>query len=249
MANKKKLIASLSVLVALFLLFLFFFFVYFTPAKNEHGKIAKLPSHDLTLFVDEYGTSWTWDGGGFDINITYNGQDFRTKEDIMRILNNDTFVGSRGYCYFYDAQNNLFMKLSMDTHFYRSDGGAMYSISKYVPFGMYYDRADDPFRRALGLGPLLCWSKELSDKQSGQSGKIASARYWFLYKSRIYEVGVSIFSASFQLAFAFTLYLIPLIICLCWRNKKTIFCVIGIYVITGIVNIAYYFNNYPWLSW
>jgi DNA topoisomerase IB len=51
------------------------------PVKNEYSKIAKLPSHDLTLFIDENGKARRND---LYENVTYNGQDFKTKDDIIR---------------------------------------------------------------------------------------------------------------------------------------------------------------------
>ena len=245
MPNKKKaVITLLSALLAFLLLFTLFFFAYFMPVRSEHDKIAKLPSHDLTLFIDEHGR---FAYNGLFTNITYNGQDCRTKEDFIRVLDNDTFVGSRGYCYFYDAQNDLFLELGMDTHFSRGDGKAWYHIDEYVPYVMHYKNSHEPLLRALGLGPIYCWFNELSVDASGQT--IDEARYWFLYQYSPVDVEVSIFSASLQLAFAFALYLIPVIVYLLWRNKKIIFCAVGVYVLMGIANTAYYFANYPWLSW
>jgi hypothetical protein len=247
MPNKKKIITALSsVIVCFLLLFMCFFFGYFMPVKNEYDKIAKLPSHDLTLFIDEQGR---FAHNDLFSNITYNGQACKTKEDFIRILNNDTFIGSRGYCYFYDAQNSLFLKLGMDTHFWKGDGSAYFYIDEYVPFSMNYESSGEPLLRALGLGPIHCWFQELSDSKSDQVGTIAAARYNFLYQLSYRGIDVSMFSASLQLAFAFALYLIPLIVCLFWRNKKIVLRVFGIYILVGIANIWYYLSNYPWLSW
>ena len=197
MPNKKKiLIAFSSVTTCFLLLFLCFFFGYFMPAKDEHDKIAKLPSHDLRLFIDEQGRFAYND---LFSNITYNGQECRTKEDFIRVLNNDTFVGSRGFCYFYDAQNNLVLKLGMDTHFWKGDGLAWFYIDEYVPFIMNYENSGEPLLRALGLGPIYCWLQELSDSKSGQVGTIAETRYRFLYQFGSGDIEISIFSASLQL--------------------------------------------------
>ncbi|MDR1065303.1 MAG: hypothetical protein LBL25_02940, partial [Oscillospiraceae bacterium] len=166
-ARKKAFRALLSVVIVFLLLFSLFFFAYFMPVKNEHDKIAELPSHDLRLFIEEYAEAQ--DSG-------------MTRADILTALNNDTFVGSRGYSYFYDDEHSLFMKLGTDTRFWDSSGKATYSIGEYARFRMYYADPGDHFRRALGLGPIYCWVYELSDKKSNIVGTIASERYWFLYQ-------------------------------------------------------------------
>lgn len=242
MPNKKKLFIMLqSAAIAFMLLFIFFFFAYFLPVQNEHAKIAKLPSHDLTLFVDGNGNFADNDLHG---NITYNGQVCRTKEDFSEVLDHDTFAGSAGFSYFYDADHNLYLMLGMDTLFMNGDGRAFYYIEEYPAFHMYFNTQADPLIRALGLGPLYTWRHEL---QSRLAETIAESRYWFSYRYSRGHVEVSVLSASLQLAFAFALYLIPMIICLFWRNKKTILCVAGIYVLLGAINTVYYLGHYPWL--
>lgn len=245
--KNKPLQMALSAMAVFLLLFIFFFFAYFMPIKKEHDQIAALPSHDLTLFVDEDG-NFADNGIRANGTLSYNGQACRTKEDIFKVLNDDMFVGTRGYCYFYDEQHNLYMRLGMDTYF-SSGGSALFSIDEYIPFAMYFETATTPLFSGVGLGPIYAWNEELSADNSSQAGTIASARYCFLYGSLRNEVPVSIFSASLQLALAFTPYLLPLLVCLLWRSKKTILCGVGVYLLLFIINTAYYFANYPWLSW
>ena len=244
MQDKKKILVLLAA-ASFAALFLALYFAYFLPVKQEHAHIAKLPSHDLTLFVDESGQ---FAHNDMAKGVTYNGQVCRTKEDFLRVLGGDAFAGSLGYYYFYDAQHNLVLNLGMDTQFRNGDGSASYFIGAYPPFGMYFDSAFEPFVRGLTLGPLLSWNFELSDDNSSQVGRIAEARYWFLYQYSSGDWAVSAVSASVQLALAFTLYLMPAFACLLWRRKKVIFSAAGTYVLLGIFNVVYYLWNYPWLS-
>ena len=244
----KKKITLVTAIVCFVILSVYFFFAYFMPVQNEHSKIAGLPSHDLTLFIDEHG-DFAYNGSS--PSITYHGQECRTEEDIISVLNNDTFAGSSRYYYFYDSQHNLFMKLGMGIRFFDGEEYASYSIDEYVPYSMKYENYFVPLWRTLALGPLYSWHHELSGSNSTSSGTISAGRYQFLYsRYPSYEdTKVSVFSASLQLALAFTLYLIPLIVCLLWRRKKVFRRVIGIYVLLGIVNLVYYLCNYQWLSW
>lgn len=244
--KKNKRLIILSAVGIFLILFSLFFFGYFMPVKYEHNKIAKLPSHDLTHFIDEYGNIAY---NTMYYPVTYNGRECRTKEDFQEVLNHDTFAGSMGYHYFYDMEHNLFLRLGMDTDFRLGDGRAIFSIDDYVDFAMYYDTPVDPFVRGLGLGPVLSWLYELFDSNSSTAGTVASSRYWFIYQDKVHKVEVPILSASLQLALAFTIYLIPLLACVVLRRKIIVFYTIGIYVLVFIGNIVYYTSNYSWMSW
>lgn len=240
----KKYRAPVLCAIAFALLFLLFYVGYFMPVKAEYANIAALPSHDLTLFMDETGRFASND---MFAGITYLGQPCKTKEDIMRVLQQDYIVGSQGYGYFYDAEHSLVLKLGMDTHFWNGEGNAWFSIDAYTPYRMTFAHAGTPLWRMLALGPVYGWLHELSPSNSNQAGTIAQARYTFLHETSVNGEAVSPLSVALQLALAITLYLLPLILALLYRTKKVTRIVLGTYLLIGIANTIYYLTHYPWL--
>ena len=237
---------AISIFIIFLSLFAALFFAYFFPVQFQHARIAKLPSHDLTLFQDEEGrTIYNGDTGGV---ITYDGEVVSSKDDFIRIFNNDkvtSWLG--GYIYFYDAEKNLFLALSTTSYMSSASVSSrpMFLIREYKSDYKLPLDSPPPFIRAAGLGPFMFLRNEMT------GGDISSSRYSFVYSLASHQgyPKISTLNASLQIALAFAPYFIPLVCCVIYRRKKTIFISAGCYVLLFVLNIAYYMVSYPWLRW
>ena len=121
---------------------------------------------------------------------------------------------------------------------------AEFMIMDYIPYYIYSDDVFTPFIRAIRLGPFFCYLYELASKRSRDNSTISGLRYWYTYRFRRNDVGISILSASLQVSFAIFLYVIPLIIYCYWRNSIIGAIVFICYAYVACLNFFYYFDNY-----
>ena len=262
MKGHKMFIASICSIFILF--FILIFFAYFYPIQSNYNKIAKLPSHDLTLFRDEYDrVRFSYPSGsyavyeydfekdevirdGYSQFLFYDGEIINDRDDLFRMLNDDKLRSwNRKHYYFYDAENNLYMVFNNER-----DARISFTIKDYIHGYMLHMRNPPPFTSALGLGPLMFLSMEMFNV-SGYTAWVSEARYGILANNPPNELVISPLRASLQIAFVFTLYLLPLLFCIAYLdiNKATISIVAGFYFIVFIINSIYNFLNYSWLSW
>ena len=127
-----------------------------------------MPSHDLTLFRDEYD-----------------------RDDLFRMLNDDKLRSwNRKHYYFYDAENNLYMVFNNER-----DARISFTIKDYIHGYMLHMRNPPPFTSALGLGPLMFLSMEMFNV-SGYTAWVSEARYGILANNPPNELVISPLRAS-----------------------------------------------------
>ena len=231
------------ILVVYLTLFVFFYFVYFLPPKIEHWRISKLPSHDLTLFVDVKGNFIGVSHSMLNRAESYDGTELYTAGDIIQLFNNDTFV-ARKINYFYDDQNGLFMTLYKGSNYTGIEGSGLFSINEYMPYSLYFENAYAPFLRCIKLGPLFSIGSELSPSQIGSTSSISGSRYGFMHNANTDLEKVSILSTALQIAFAYLVYIIPLIICFFWRNYFFGILVFFAYLYVSYLSFIHMFTYY-----
>ncbi|MCL2046759.1 MAG: hypothetical protein FWG88_10305 [Oscillospiraceae bacterium] len=176
---------------------------------------------------------------------SYDGIELYTAGDIIRFFNNDTFV-ARKINYFYDNKNGLFMTLYKGSNYTGVEGSGLFSLNEYMPYSLYFENTYAPFLRCIKLGPLFSIGAELSPNQIGSTRSISGARYGFMHNATDLEK-VSILSAAIQIAFAYLVYIIPIIICIFWRKYSFSLLVFFAYLYVSYLNFVYMFTFYfPW---
>jgi len=125
MSKRKRLAIYISVIF--FVLFAILYFGYFFPTQFMYNRIAKLPSHDLTLFRNEYDRviyQYPYDTymyfeydfdkdevirDGYSQFLIYDGEIVNDRDALIRVLNNDKLSSWDGkHYFFYDVENNQF---------------------------------------------------------------------------------------------------------------------------------------------